>query len=40
LVGPSIPRRVDGRRDREYDREGQQQVLRLSFDSVRESVKQ
>jgi hypothetical protein len=30
---------LDGHGDREYDREGQQQVLRPSFDGIRDSVR-
>ena len=36
---PQYRHALDGHGDREYDREGQQQVLRPSFDGIRDSVR-
>jgi len=36
---PQYRHDLDGSGDREYDREGQQQVLRPSFDGIRDAVR-
>ena len=36
---PQYRRELDGHGDRQYDREGQQQVLRPSFDGIRDLVR-